>query len=344
MAEGLAAVSRVETSRVDRIARAAQDIPPLLAFQVILSNASTATPAAAEQNGSPPESGLARPSGRAGQTTLAASVANRASRNGAIDATPQAVFSSTTATNAASIKEPRPASNKLVSTKSVSPLPGSSTPAADGRRPGQSAGDRTSQKAIEPIGPCPLQPLSPPPDDRAITDPLDLALEPARELSAALAAGTSNDIRQALAATLERFADGSVPTVIKNALAVTGGAARSAEIDALLDSISVIASNLLANGPFEKVDFSNSYDELFWVSNWLDLFGSSETFPPGVDVALSLEYSVNSAMVLPLDVLYTRAALVPLTDMERVISPGMADRQLVRKTAERPPGEVPARS
>jgi hypothetical protein len=174
--------------------------------------------------------------------------------------------------------------------------------------------------------------IAPPSSDAAGTSVAE-GLAPTAALSSALSNGSAEEIKAALQTTLEGFADGTVPDAIKASLSKSGTAA-SPEIAGLLDSISVIAKDLLARGPLSELDFANSIDELFWVSNWFDLFNQSTAYDPTVPFS----YSVNAAMALPMELFFNRAVMAPLTDAERVVSPGLASRRAVRANTDPVPG------
>jgi hypothetical protein len=137
-------------------------------------------------------------------------------------------------------------------------------------------------------------------------------------------------VKAALQSTLEGFANRRVPDAIKAQLAKDGTPV-SAEIAGLLDNISLIAMDILDKGPLSDLDFAN-LDDLFWVSNWFDLFNQSTTTND------PLSHSVSSAMAMPIDILYTRALLVPLVDAERAAAPGLVNRRAVRANTEPTPG------
>jgi hypothetical protein len=174
--------------------------------------------------------------------------------------------------------------------------------------------------------------IAPPYGDQLDTAVAD-GMAPTAALSNALSNGSADAIKAALQTTLEGFANGSVPDAIKASLS-KAGTAPSAEITGLLDNISMIAQDLLAKGPLGDLDFATSIDELFWVSNWFDLFNQPSSYDP----MTSINYSVSSAMALPMDILYTRALLVPLIDVERVVTPGLASRRAVRANMAPVPG------
>jgi hypothetical protein len=174
--------------------------------------------------------------------------------------------------------------------------------------------------------------IAPPSSDAPDTSVAE-GLAPTAALSSALSNGSAEEIKAALQTTLEGFADGTVPDAIKASLSKSGTAA-SPEIAVLLDSISVIAKDLLARGPLSELDFANSIDELFWVSNWFDLFNQSTAYDPTVPFS----YSVNAAMALPMELFFNRAVMAPLTDAERVVSPGLASRRAVRANTDPVPG------
>lgn len=162
------------------------------------------------------------------------------------------------------------------------------------------------------------------------------ALAPTAALSNALADGSAPDVKAALQRTLEGFATGRVPKAIKASLAKDGSPV-SAEIADLLDNISLIAKDILDRGPLSDIDFAN-LDDLFWVSNWFDLFNQSNGEPTAIG------NSVSSAMAMPIDIFYTRALLVPLVDAERVAAPGLVSRRAVRANTEPTPGAESVRN
>jgi hypothetical protein len=172
-------------------------------------------------------------------------------------------------------------------------------------------------------------------DDAAIVD----GLAPTTALSSALTSGTAADVKAALQTTLQGFADGTVPEAIKAAINKNGSVSAqqsAAEIGGLLDNISSIAQDIIARGPISDADFANAFDQLFWVSNWFDLFNvGSGTGNTANDPIYN---SVNSAMAVPMDIFFTRAVMVPLIDTERVVSPGLVNRRAVRANTEAVPG------
>jgi hypothetical protein len=97
--------------------------------------------------------------------------------------------------------------------------------------------------------------------------------------------------------------------------------------------VSKLAADVLAGTPLDGYDFANDYDQLFWVSNWFNLF--SDTPPPSMyqySMESSMEHSFNSALAVPMDILYTRAVLAPLVDVERLTNPGLVSRRNVRSS------------
>jgi hypothetical protein len=166
----------------------------------------------------------------------------------------------------------------------------------------------------------------------------DDALAPTIALSHALSEGGTPDVKVALQSTLQGFADGSVPDAIKASLSRSGTPA-SAEITDLLDNITVIAQDILDKGPLSDLDMAN-LDELFWVSNWFDLFNQSATYDPNNTIS----NSVSSAMAMPMDLFYTRALLRPLVDTERAAAPGIVNRRAVRANTEATPGAESVRN
>jgi hypothetical protein len=163
-------------------------------------------------------------------------------------------------------------------------------------------------------------------------EPVDDALAPTVTLSHALADGSTPDVKTALHGTLQGFANGSVPDAIKASLSRSGAPA-SAEITGLLDNIAVLAQDILDKGPLSDLDMAN-LEQLFWVSNWFDLFNQSTTYDPNNTIS----HSVSSAMAIPNDIFYTRALLVPLVDAERAAAPGLVNRRAVRANTEATPG------
>jgi hypothetical protein len=143
-------------------------------------------------------------------------------------------------------------------------------------------------------------------------------------------------VKAGLQTTLEAFADRRVPDAIKAALnrdLTPAGQQSAAEISGLLDNITVLAQDLLAQGPLSDIEFADSMDDLFWVSDWFELFNLNS------DASPALSNSVNSALAVPMDIYYTRALLAPLVDVERVVSPGLASRRSVRANTEPVPSE-----
>jgi hypothetical protein len=263
--------------------------------------------AAAEAAGGP------QPTARSGVTALAGSIKANSDLDAAAKSRQSKVDGGKSETsNAAGLIEQPASPRSLDSSRAGSASSsGPATGAASGARSGQNS------------------------QDAAIIE----ALAPTSALSSALSTGTTAEVKAALETTLQGFADGTVPEAIKAALSKSGTVAAlqsAAEIGGLLDNITTIAQDLIANGPLSDADFAKAFDQLFWVSNWFDLFTPPST--AGYDPVVSIYNSVNSALAVPMDIFYTRAVMVPLVDVERVVSPGLVNRRAVRANTEAVPG------
>jgi hypothetical protein len=295
---------------------------PLKAFESALLNVKAASPATPAAATAPP---AATAQARSGER----SARGNAARDGGKDSTaaktddggPRPGASSTTTAIASSVQggvasetSAKTAGQKSKPPGTASKSAGDSGGAANARETGASS---TAGGAVDgaPAG--------------ALADDTD-ALAPTTALSHALADGTAPDVKAALQSTLEGFANGRVPDAIKASLGQDGTLV-SAEIADLLDNITLIAKDILDKGPLSDLDFAN-LDDLFWVSNWFDLFNQPTTTND------PLSHSVSSAMAMPIDIFYTRALLVPLVDAERAAAPGLVNRRAVRANTEPTPG------
>jgi hypothetical protein len=321
--------STPKTQRAVEIDDAKGDIAPLKAFEATLVKVQAATPAAVKQvpsASSPP--GPILPSPASGVSARADSAKSSSADGGQRSPRP-AASSGATATAAAvqaglesqasGNSSKSGVSNRLV----AKPLSGSADAAkSEGVTPDAAAitsGPNDSGGGVDAGG----------------SDPV-AALSSTAALSGALNGGSVAEVQAALQSTLEGFATGKVPDAIKVAIGQSadgaGGKvnARANEIAGLLDNITVLAQDILAKGPLSDLDIASNFDQLFWVSSWFDLFNGLTPYDP----VSAINNSVNAAMAMPMDILYTRALLV----VERVVSPGLASRRAVRANTETVPG------
>jgi hypothetical protein len=321
------------------VANAKGDAAPLKAFEAALLNVQAANPApaqAAAQTASAPTAnravergtaGASSASGQQSQTTIAEAAGGpQPTARSASTATAAGVRANAETDVAAKLRQGQlgGAKSKLASkdTSTKSATHGEALPTGSGRTTsttsaGTAAGTTDGS------------------DDTAIVD----GLAPTTALSSALTSGTAADVKAALQTTLQGFADGTVPEAIKAAISKSGSVAAqqsAVEIGGLLDSISTIAQDIVAKGPISDADFASAFDQLFWVSNWFDLFNAGSG--TGSTANDPIYNSVNSAMAVPMDIFFTRAVMVPLVDTERVVSPGLVNRRAVRANTEAVPG------
>jgi hypothetical protein len=312
-----------KTQRAAEQADAKADTAPLKAFETALksvqSKASAPVPSTVVQN-AVQNTGLSRAKADQGASPEVA-----ASHNIEVESSPRPIARSTTTALASSVQANLDAEalGKSTTLKTGNSKPKSHDGSTANRRPNTAssttAGPTAGQDKAEP--------------DEQAGDPLAATAT----LSTALVSGLDSDIKLALQSTLEGFASGRVPDAIKASLGNDPATQQStAEISGLLDSIATIAKDILANGPLSDLDFASNFDQLFWVSNWFDLF--SDQSNSAYDPMMAINYSVNSAMAMPMDILYTRAVMVPLIDVERVVSPGIASRRSIRANTEPVPG------
>jgi hypothetical protein len=328
--------STPKTQRAVEIDGAKGDIAPLRAFEATLVKVQTATPAAVQQV----------PSASSSPGRIVTPPAS------AVSARADSAYSSSSPSADSGQRSPRPAASSGAN---------ATVAAVQAGLESQASGNSSKGGASNGVVAKPLfassdlaKPEGVTPDAAAITsgpnysggrvdagggDPV-AALSSTAALSGALNGGSAADVQAALQSTLEGFASGKVPDAIKAAIGQSadgaGGTlnAHANEIAGLLDNITALAQDILAKGPLSDLDIASNFDQLFWVSSWFDLFNGLTPYDP----VSAINNSVNAAMAMPMDILYTRALLVPLVDVERVVSPGLASRRAVRANTETVPG------